>query len=92
MTAVVSDIWEGVGSLFGRGEKGGIDPELARRQGELEKQQKAQLAQQQAQMERERINAMRGRFSGSGGVPTETPGSADMDAANLFSRITGRTE
>lgn len=70
----------------------GVDPNLAKQQAELEAQQKRQIEQNNRQLEQQRISALRGRFSGGGGQPTETPGSGDLAAANLFSRITGRDQ
>jgi hypothetical protein len=77
--------------IFGNNSQGGIDPNLQAQQAELEKQQKADLENKKRQVERQRIDMMRGRFSGSGGAP-QAQEDMGQQAANLFSRITGRTE
>lgn len=80
--------------VFGNNDKPntGLDPKVAQQQAEMEAQQKAELEQQKKQLEQQRISMLRGRFSGSGNVPVDNTTNTDQDAANLFSRITGRTE
>lgn len=91
----MAQVGDFVSSLFGNDNKdNGLDPELQRKQLELEQQQKAELDQQRKALEKQRIDLLRGRFSspGSGGVPNETPANTEAAAANLFSRITGRND
>lgn len=93
----MSGVGHAIGGLFdgifgGGTSQGGIDPNLQAQQTALEKQQKADLENKKRQVERQRIDMMRGRFSGSGGAPVGAQEDMGAQAANLFSRITGRSE
>ena len=60
--------------------------DLEKKQNDLLAQQEREKTQRQKQIEQERIQALRGRFGGSG-----MGGSATgADTGSLYSRITGR--
>lgn len=97
----MSAVGNAVGGFFD-GILGGDDSndllqeQYARQQAETEAQQKAELEQEKRRLDRQKTALLRGRFSGGGGgtAPSDqgqTP-NTEAAAANLFTRITGRTD
>lgn len=100
----MSAVGNAVGGFFD-GLLGGDEPDnsaqeaFARQQAEMERQQKAQLEQEKRRLDKQKTAMLRGRFSGGATMGANTqgadqgqPANTEAAAANLFTRITGRSD